>query len=231
MARNTKMTKKNTVSIILPYLQGIVIGILSASLIIYLLNISGFLVVSSGKNMSIVKLLHWSYDNLGLSIIPFAITFILYCVFLRSLNKSLEEENPDSEEISAIEEKVDLLMNIFFGIGVIWTAIGMRNALLSSLGNIDAETAAQKGAFYILTNLVEGGILLALSTTIFGGIGGYIMRVIKSWAVGAAIMSFFELRNREERREVLDRLDHIAVLIDRGSDIKDKEKPEITKDV
>ena len=39
----------------------------------------------------------------------------------------------------------------------------------------------------MLQRLVDGGILLALSTTIVGGVGGYLMRVIKTVLVGAPL--------------------------------------------
>ena len=66
----------------------------------------------------------------------------------------------------------------------------MRNSLLVALGGLDAETAASKGAWYILRQLVDGGILLALSTTIVGGVGGYIMKVIKTWCVSKKLVFF-----------------------------------------
>ena len=62
---------------------------------------------------------------------------------------------------------------LFFGIGVIWTAIGMRSALIVGLSDLDSAMAAQLGSFEILRRLIQGGILLALSTTIFGAVGGY----------------------------------------------------------
>lgn len=210
------MAQKKIISKILPYLQGIFAGIISALIIIYLLNVSGLLVISAGNSLCLINIIHWCYGNLGLSIIPFTAALWLYFVCLRKLSILLNIDNPDAVVIVSTEEKVDLLVNIFFGIGVIWTAIGMRNALLASLGNMDAETAAQKGAFYILTKLVEGGILLALSTTIFGGIGGYFMRMTKSWVVGARLTSFFEQSYKKEQTDVLDRLDHIVNLLEKN---------------
>ena len=47
------------------------------------------------------------------------------------------------------------------------------------------------GAFEMLRRLVDGGILIALSTTIFGGIGGYLMRVVKTLSVGAALRRYY----------------------------------------
>ena len=52
------------------------------------------------------------------------------------------------EEIANQEHWVDLWISLFFGIGVVWTAIGMRGALLSALV-ADATQAAEIGAFAI----------------------------------------------------------------------------------
>ncbi len=197
------------------FLQGLILGVVGAAVIIYLFSISGLIVVSNSRGVSIVGGLHWCYDNLGLSLIPFGIVFTLYWVYLRRLSHMLDKDDPRPEEIGAAEEKINLLINVFFGIGVIWTAIGMRNALVAALGNMDAEIAARKGAFFILTQLVEGGILIALSTTIFGGIGGYIMRMLKSWVNGARLVVFYEQLEQKERAETNDQLRHIAGLLER----------------
>ena len=39
----------------------------------------------------------------------------------------------------------------------------------------------------MLERMIDGGILLALSTTIFGGVGGYMMRVYKAVTLGARL--------------------------------------------
>ncbi len=78
-----------------------------------------------------------------------------------------------------------MAITTFFGIGVIYTAIGMESALLTALGGISgAEDAARQGAWQILRKLVDGGLILALSTTICGGIGGYALRLLKHAVVG-----------------------------------------------
>lgn len=209
------MESQTGIKRVLPFIKGLAAGIVSASLVIYLLNISGLVVVSSGERPSLIEMLNWCYGNLGLSLIPFSITGFLFVFYLRMLGRLLDLEEPSANTVSAVEDKVDLIMTIFFGIGVIWTAIGMRNALLSSLGNMDAELAAQKGAFYILTQLIDGGILLALSTTIVGGIGGYCMRLIKVWTVGARLSEFTERQYRHETADVVERLDRIIHLLEK----------------
>ena len=47
------------------------------------------------------------------------------------------------------------------------------------------------GAFAVLQKMVDGGILLALSTTIVGGIGGYLMRAAKSVCFGHALAAIY----------------------------------------
>jgi len=195
------------------YLKGALVGMVSALVLLYLLNITGFIAVSAMGGFSLVPFLQWCYSNLGLSVIPFSAIGLAYGIYLKKFLSFLKIENPEAKAVFALEEKIDLLINIFFGVGVIWTAIGMRNALLASLGNMDAETAAQKGAFYILTQLVEGGILLSLSTTIAGGVGGYVMRLVKAWGAGSLMNAFMDRQADEQSREVLDRLDRIAGLL------------------
>nr|WP_321395908.1 hypothetical protein [uncultured Desulfobacter sp.] len=195
------------------YATGAAAGIIFTAAALYMLNMAGVIAVSSPNGISIVPMLRWCYENLGLSLVPFVLVTVAYCVYLKKLSVLLNTPNPVSSKVFVLEEKIDLLTTIFFGIGVIWTAIGMRNALLAALGNMDAQTAAQKGAFYILTQLVEGGILLSLSTTIVGGIGGYIMRLIKSWVTGPRLTAFFDSQTEAQARQVLDRLDNIARLI------------------
>ena len=62
--------------------------------------------------------------------------------------------------------------------------------------------------------MVDGGILLALSTTIFGGVGGYLMRVYKSISLGAALQQQYDRAARidtSSMRESLQRIErHLA---------------------
>ena len=197
----------------IPYVKGTLSGMIAAVLVLYILNISGIIVFYPVKGLSLVALFQWCYKNLGASVIPFSLVAAGYLFYLKKLENLLAAETFSTKEIWAVEDKIDLLMNVFFGIGVIWTAIGMRNALLASLGHVDVEIAAQKGAFYILTQLVEGGILLSLSTTIVGGIGGYLMRIFKAWSIGLKLNAFFDTQLAGQNQAVLERLDRIALLV------------------
>ena len=199
------------------YVKGALAGMICSAIVLYGLNISGVIIVSSSGGLSLVSILQWCHGNLGFSIIPFSMIALGYALYLYKLLQLLGGETVSAREICAVEEKIDLLISIFFGIGVIWTAIGMRNALLVSLGSMDAEMAARKGAFSILTKLVDGGILLSLSTTIVGGIGGYFMRMIKAWTVGPQLNAFFDGEQLIQHQELLHRLDRVAFLLENNT--------------
>jgi hypothetical protein len=80
----------------------------------------------------------------------------------------------------------------------------MRSALLYALG--EPAVATQSGAFAVLTRLVDGGILTALTTTIVGGIGGYLMRVLKSSYLGTKLSLYYEEQEQRHAARVEDLL-------------------------
>ncbi len=165
--------------------------VLIATTLLYLLNMSEVIAISVLDVPSVQRMLAWTYENLRLSVIPFGATFILYIVSLLRLKRLLRDPHSAVEKIAQTDHLVDIWINLFFGIGVIWTAIGMRGALLDGLGDLNAQSAAKLGAFSILQRLVDGGILLALSTTIFGAVGGYLLRLVKSLAVGRQVQAYY----------------------------------------
>ena len=61
----------------------------------------------------------------------------------------------------------------------------------------------------MLQALVDQGILLALSTTIVGGIGGYLMRIAKLLRLGPLLDAFYTRLNSEHSDAVLARLEAI----------------------
>lgn len=130
----------------------------------------------------------WLRTNLGHSLWVFALVLFLYLRALLRLHRLLANEAA-VEEVAQAEQLVDVWTSLFFGAGVIWTAIGMRTALIQALG--DGGVTAGDDAAELLGRLVDGGILLALSTTIFGGIGGYLMRVVKVVAIGARLRGYY----------------------------------------
>ncbi len=145
----------------------------------------------------------WIRRNLGGSVVLFAVVSCLYLHGLGRLRRMLASR-ASVQEVAQAEQLLDLWTNVFFGIGVVWTAIGMRAALVAALG--DPGEAARDGALAILTRLVDGGILSALSTTIVGGVGGYAMRVVKTVVVGPALRKRYIEAADQHGADVKERL-------------------------
>jgi len=150
--------------------------------------------------------LHWAYLNLGSSIPVFALLLLAYFVTLGRLRTALGDSRP-IDRIVQLDHLTDIWTTLFFGTGVIWTAIGMRSALIFALGDRDA--ALQQGAFAMLERMIDGGILLALSTTIFGGVGGYLMRVYKTITLGADLQQQYDKAARADTSEMRASLQRI----------------------
>ena len=133
----------------------------------------------------------WSFAtrNLQGSIPLFALVFLAYVSQMAGLGRLFRLPQPPMDMVMRREQLLDLCASLFFGIGVIWTAIGMRGALLFALGDTSQVTADSGMA--VLQRLVEGGILLALSTTIVGGIGGYLMRAGKQLLFGRQLATLY----------------------------------------
>lgn len=196
------------------FLQGMLLGVafsvLSGTVALYLLLELQMLSIEMIDIPAMSVAANWVSRNLGLSLVPFGITLALYVYSLRALSQKLARAAPQNE-IVQLEHLSDVWTGLFFGIGVIWTAIGMRSALLYAIGN--PEEAAQAGAFSILTRLVDGGILTALTTTIVGGVGGYLMRVLKSAYLGNRLSRYYEEREQHHARRVEALLDDIRVAV------------------
>jgi hypothetical protein len=192
-------------------LLGMTLSFITGLVAVYLLTVLGVMSVSILEVPRIQVLFEWGRRNLGLSILPFAITLGLYIHSLRRLQQRLGD-NPPQDEISQLEHLNDVWTSLFFGIGVIWTAIGMRSALLHALG--DPGMATQAGATAVLQRLVEGGILTALTTTIVGGVGGYVMRVIKSSLLGTRLSQFYEEQEQQHASRVEVLLCEIRASVD-----------------
>lgn len=150
--------------------------------------------------------LHWAYLNLGSSIPVFAFLLLAYCIALGRLGVALAEDAPVTR-IVHLDQLTDIWTTLFFGAGVIWTAIGMRSALIFALS--DREAALEQGAFAMLERMIDGGILLALSTTIFGGVGGYMMRVYKTVRHGTELQQQYDKAARADTSEMRASLQRI----------------------
>jgi hypothetical protein len=180
-------------------LLGVVISLVTGLVCVYLLIVLEVVSVSVVDTPGFQTLSEWTRRNLGLSVLPFTITLGLYVHSLRCLARRLDERAAQNE-VAQLEHLTDVWTSLFFGVGVIWTAIGMRSALLYAIG--EPDVAAESGAFAILTRLVDGGILTALTTTIVGGIGGYLMRVIKSSWLGTRLSRYYEEQEQRHAAQV-----------------------------
>lgn len=142
----------------------------------------------------------WIELNLGHSFWLFLAVLVLYVVNTLQLHGLLSSD-PASVRVTQLDQLTDVWMHLFVGIGVVWTAVGMRSALQAALG--DSPAAALDSADTVLRKLVDGGILLALTTTIVGGIGGYLMRLVKTLVLGARLQYLFEQQQRGDVQALL----------------------------
>ncbi|MDX2457987.1 MAG: hypothetical protein QNL87_10815 [Gammaproteobacteria bacterium] len=195
-------------------LLGMTLSFIAGLLMVYLLTVLEIISVAVLEVPRVQMVFEWSRRNLGLSILPFGITLGLYIHSMRALRQRLNDSRP-LDEISQLEHLNDVWTSLFFGIGVIWTAIGMRSALLYALG--DPGVAAQAGAYAVLQRLVDGGILTALTTTIVGGVGGYVMRVIKSSLLGTRLSRYYEAQEQHHASRVEALLSDIREAINGAS--------------
>jgi len=190
---------------------GVLAGLIAAGATI--LATDAFLAAGESPAWTLAEALDWAYRNLGLSLPVFAVVLALYVRSLTRLRRRVARGAP-LDAVAHAEHLTDTWTSLFFGVGVIWTAIGMRGALLYALG--DPAASVNDGAFAVLQRMVNGGILVALSTTIFGGIGGYLMRVVKTLVVGAPLRRYYQATTGETGAEMLAMLArieaHLAVL-------------------
>ncbi len=174
--------------------------------LLYVLSRYGIIAFADDRVPSLGGWLDWAYMNLGSSIPVFAGVLLAFFFTLGKLRRLLETDG-SINRIVQLDQLTDIWTTLFFGTGVIWTAIGMRSALIFALGDPDASF--NEGAFAILERMVEGGILLALSTTIFGGIGGYLMRVYKAIALGTRLQERYDQEARSDTTSMRDSLRRI----------------------
>jgi hypothetical protein len=209
------------------FLQGLIAGafatLTAGAALLYMLARFGLIQLEQTAISSPDEWLLWAYTNLGSSIPVFAFLLLAFFITLGRLRSYVDAGRPVNE-IVQLDHLTDIWTTLFFGTGVIWTAIGMRSALIYALG--DRDMAVQQGAFAMLERMVDGGILLALSTTIFGGVGGYLMRVYKTVTLGAALQQQYDNAARADTSEMRHSLQRIEEhLIERGAQPATDETP------
>ena len=202
----------------LVFIKGLAAGalgtLIGGAATLYVLSRMGLIHFADSAISSPGAWLHWAYTNLGLSIPVFAGLLLAYFVTLGRLRNALANARA-IDQIVQLDHLTDIWTTMFFGTGVIWTAIGMRSALIFALG--DREAALAQGAFAMLERMIDGGILLALSTTIFGGIGGYLMRIYKTVTLGTDLQRQYDKAARADTSEMRESLQRIETHLRRDA--------------
>ena len=192
------------------FLQGMLVGLTGTLVggvtLLYVLARAKLIQTDNAAMTQAAVWLEWAYANLGLSIPVFAGLLVAFLVTVARLRQHVDKDS-GVNKIVQLDHMSDIWITLFFGTGVIWTAIGMRSALIFALG--DREAAMSQGAFAMLERMINGGILLALSTTIFGGIGGYLMRVYKTVSLGSDLQRCYDRAARADTSEMRESLQRI----------------------
>lgn len=154
---------------------------------------------------------------LGYSILFFLPVLAGYCFFFARLRRSLflQMDSDQTENIRFYNGGMEMTVTLFFAIGVLFTAWGMQNALVSALGDVSKTEAARMGAWGILKRMVDNGILIALWTTIVGGAGGYLMRLVKYTFLGRALNRFSIHGQDVEKGSFFEAIESIRLKVDR----------------
>ena len=209
------------------FLQGLAAGVLGTlvggTALVYTLARAGLVTFPAHRVPELKPWLDWVTLNLGSSIPVFAVLLLAWFVTLQRLHTRLDQAEKvggnHTNQIVQLDQLCDIWTALFFGTGVIWTAIGMRGALIYALGDPDATL--QQGAFAILERMVNGGILLALSTTIFGGVGGYLMRVYRALTLGAKLQQHYNQAVRIDAVAMRDSLVRIEQHLEKEKKVPD----------
>ena len=191
-------------------LTSLLIAVVLAVFLILMLNMMGLIAFTGGGWL--VDTSNMVRKYLGFSILFFLPVMMLFFYRLKSLYDVLstsDDQAVDDAKVDRLNEGVDDCMKYFIGIGVLFTAWGMQNALQESLGGMDASEAARLGAWEILSRLVNNGILISLWTTIIGGAGGYLMDFIKKFWAGQQLSNYYLMRENlpvEQSQELLSEI-------------------------
>jgi len=155
---------------------------------------------------------------LGYSVLFFVPVLFGYFLFFAFLKTSLSRFQSDPGELDNVRfysGGLEMFITLFFGIGVLFTAWGLQNALVSAIGGVTKTEAGRLGAWGILQRLVDNGILIALWTTIVGGVGGYLMRFAKHFFLGRDMIRFSSRRMEKEKMRFFECFESIKLHLER----------------
>lgn len=161
------------------------LSLLWTVLILVIGGASGFLNLSVGTAW-LANPGTFIFRHLQMSIVPFFALFLIYFFLIARVKSLLAAESASLASLSYYDRLLNAIISSFFGVGVIWTAVGMEGALVQAMVGITGSRVAISavGPLDLLERLVNGGLLIALSTTIFGGVCGYLLRLLKIILLG-----------------------------------------------
>jgi hypothetical protein len=168
--------------------------------------------IASGSLVSVNALLTWTSINLGLSAPVFLILTALGWSYVHRLKDVLAKSHTSPARIAHLEQRVDLIVALLFGVGVLYTAVGLRAALVQAI-----DTPSGQSASDMLTALVNGGILSAMTSTIVGGVLGYGLRMVKLFRVGHALDVYYAEKELQAITRREDLLKEILSELQRGN--------------
>ena len=154
----------------------------------------------------------------GISPIFFVFAIVCFLYYLKRLRKELDIAQPDPVEIQFWDHKSNQAISWNFAIGIGFTAYGMIRALWTTIGDLP-DSMDEIDPLGLLTGLVEGGMILALATTIAGMIIGYALRYVKHHLVGKDLYRLSVDASRELIENFEKKLDNIhqtLLRIERG---------------
>jgi len=154
--------------------------------------------IAVGSVLSVQAVTNWITINLGLSAPLFMILTALGWSYVGRLKDTVTEAQTPPARIAHLEQRIDLIVALLFGVGVLYTAVGLRAALVQAI-----DTSSDHSASDMLAALVNGGILGAMTSTIVGGVLGYSLRMLKLFRVGHALDAYYSEQDLQviERRE------------------------------
>ena len=169
----------------------IFLSIIWAVLLFYGLNMTGYIKIAKPLPQWIMNPVGFAIMHLRSSLIFFIILFCFYVCFVMKIRSLLKNPKAKPSQLFFFDRLLNITISSFFAVGVIWTAVGMESALLQALSGFQTSSSIgqatnQPGALDIMDRLVNGGLLIALSTTIVGGGLGYILRFLKVLLIGPA---------------------------------------------